>query len=111
MQFFCRPPELLLEVQYLEVLLEKKSREIEEISSRSIDVSISSQNNKGRQFEDIEMEWLQTLSSLEQKIREISNKFFISNNEISLHFLQGDMETLETTFQEVEQEIRNLIIT
>ena len=69
------------------MLLEKKSREIEEISSRSIDVSISSQNNKGRQFEDIEMEWPQTLSSSERNIREISNNFFISNNERNLQFL------------------------
>ena len=69
------------------MLLEKKSREIEEISSRSIDVSISSQNNQGRQFEDIEMEWPQTLSSSERKIREISNNFFISNHGRSLQFL------------------------
>lgn len=101
--------ELLLEVQDLEVLLEKKSKEIDEISSRSSDVSRSSQNNQGRQFEDIEMEWLQTLSSSEQKIREISNKIFISNNGRNLQFLRGDMETLETAFQEAEQESRNLI--
>ena len=91
------------------MLLEKKSKEIEEISSRYIDVSRSSQNNQGRQFEDIEMEWLQTLSSSEQKIREISNKIFISNNGRNLQFLRGDMETLETAFQEAEQESRNLI--
>ena len=90
MQFFCRPPELLLEVQDLEVLLEKKSKYIEDISRRSIDVSRYSQNNQGVQFEDIEMEWVQTLSSSEQKIREISNNFFISNNGRSLQFLRGD---------------------
>lgn len=101
--------ELLLEVQDLEELLEKKSKEIEEISSRSCDVSKSSQNNQGRQFEDLEMEWLQTLSSSEQKIREISNKIFISNNGRSLQFLRGDMETLERAFREAEQESRNLI--
>ena len=82
------------------MLLEKKSKEIKEISSRSCDVSKYSQNNQGMQFEDIEMEWLQTLSSLEQKFREISNNFFISNNGRSLQFLRGDMETLETTFKE-----------
>ena len=69
------------------MLLEKKSREIEEISSRSIDVSISSQNNQGRKFEDIEMEWPQTLSSSEHKIRETSNKFFTSNNGRTLQLL------------------------
>lgn len=101
--------ELLLEVQDLEVLLEKKSKEIEEISSRSCDVSISSQNNQGRQFEDIELEWLQTLSSSEKKIREISNKIILSNSGRVLQFLRGDMETLETAFQEAGHESRNLI--
>lgn len=101
--------ELLLEVQDLEVLLEKKSKEIEEISSRSCDVSKSSEDNKGRQFEDIEMEWLQTLSSSEQKIREITNKIIHSNSGRSLQFLRGDMETLETAFQEAEKESRSLI--
>jgi hypothetical protein len=80
------------------VLLEKKSKEIEEISSRSCDVSKSSEDNKGRQFEDIEMEWLQTLSSSKKKIREITNKIIHSNSGRSLQFLRGDMETLETAF-------------
>ena len=69
------------------MLLQKKSKEIEEISSRSCDVSKSSEDNKGRKFEDIEMEWLQTLSYSKQKIREISNKIIHSNSGRSFQFV------------------------
>jgi len=80
------------------VLLQNKSKDIEEISSRYCDVSKSSEDNKGRQSEDIEIEWLQTLSYSKKKIREITNKIIHNNSERSFLFLRGDMETLEANF-------------
>jgi len=85
------------------VLSQKKSKEIEEISCRSYDVSKSREDKKGRQFEDIQMEWLQTLSSSKKKIREITNKIIHSNSQRSLQLLLGDMETLEIDFQEAKK--------
>ncbi|XP_057867295.2 uncharacterized protein LOC131074650 isoform X2 [Cryptomeria japonica] len=94
--------ELLLAVQDLEELLEKKNKEIEDISNKTCDITIYGQNNQARTYQDIEMEWLQKLSSSEQKIREITDKIILNGHNISFDSLQDDMKILKTAFQEAK---------
>lgn len=97
--------ELLLSVEGDS--LEKKTRDTEHTSNRRLDISAIEEENET--LKDVKLDWLQKLSSSEDKIREIKEKIFLKDDGRISMFLQDDLEVLERVFQEFRQENISMI--
>lgn len=97
--------ELLLSVQGDSI--DKKTRDTEHTSHTRLDISAVDKENVSLKV--VKLDWLQKLSSSEDKIREIKEKIFLKDDGRISMFLQDDLEVLERVFQEFRQENISMI--
>ncbi|KAH9295197.1 hypothetical protein KI387_038785, partial [Taxus chinensis] len=88
-------------------LLEKKTEDIEQVSSRGLQALVLECKNQG--LESTEIDWLQKLTSSEQKIREIKDKIVLKDDGMILDFVRDELEIVERVFRELRQENMNMI--